>query len=212
MIRVPRAELCAPLLCLFCQWRRSGSGLVGLIFVEPAFEESDGGEEVVAFGDEYVDGVEAFLAGEAGGEIVARFDGGAHLAAVGAEEAEVTFALFRRRAVGAEGGDGGSRQRSGSDEKTPPEQLRRGHVLPARVRAAQHTNLLILERRKQPKCRKTGFAVSPHDAASDFNSIALVGQTVAPIETDRDAQFASFCRSFCKRRLAIVCARSPGLK
>jgi hypothetical protein len=53
------------LFFLFYQWRRSGSGLVGLVFVEPAFEEGDGGEEVVAFGDEQVDGVEVFLAAEA---------------------------------------------------------------------------------------------------------------------------------------------------
>ena len=62
-----------------------------MIFIEPAFEEGNGGEEVVAFGDEQVDGVGVFLAGEAVGEVVAWVDGGAHLAAVGAEEAEVAF-------------------------------------------------------------------------------------------------------------------------
>jgi hypothetical protein len=35
-------------------------GLAGLIFVEPAFEDGDGREEVVAFGDEQIDGVEVF--------------------------------------------------------------------------------------------------------------------------------------------------------
>ena len=39
-----------------------------MVFVEPAFEKGDGGGEVVAFGEEQVDGVEVFLAGEAVGE------------------------------------------------------------------------------------------------------------------------------------------------
>lgn len=40
---------------------------------------------------------EVFLAVEAVGEVVARVDGGGHLAAMGTEEAEGAFAHFRRR-------------------------------------------------------------------------------------------------------------------
>ncbi len=40
------------------------------------------------------------------GEVVARVDGGALFAAVGADEAEVAFAHFGRRAFAAERGDG----------------------------------------------------------------------------------------------------------
>ena len=55
------------LLFLFCQWRRSGLlGLVGLVFVEPAFEEGDGGEEVVAFGGEQVESGD----GDGNGQVV----------------------------------------------------------------------------------------------------------------------------------------------
>ena len=72
------------------------------MFVEKAFEESDGIAEGVIQGDQEVDVVDVFLAVEAVGEIVARVDGGAHFAAVGAEEAEVAFAAFGGRAVAAE--------------------------------------------------------------------------------------------------------------
>src|SRR5271154_448418 len=78
----------------------------GLVVVEVAFEEGDGGLEVVIEGDEQVDVVEVFLAAEAVGEVVAWVDGGAHFAAVGTEEAEVAFAHFRWRPFAAEGGDG----------------------------------------------------------------------------------------------------------
>jgi hypothetical protein len=49
-------------------------------------------------------GVEVLFAAEAVGKIVAGIDGSAYFAAVGAEEAEVAFVHFRRRALGAQGG------------------------------------------------------------------------------------------------------------
>ena len=72
-------------------------GLLGLVFVEPAFEDGDGGAEVVAEDDEQVDVVEVFLAAEAVGEVVAWVDGGPHFAAAWAQEAEVGFADFGGR-------------------------------------------------------------------------------------------------------------------
>ena len=41
------------------------AGQLGLVLVEPAFEEGDGGAEVVVERDEQVDVVEVFLATEA---------------------------------------------------------------------------------------------------------------------------------------------------
>ena len=64
-------------------------GLLGLVLSEPAFEEGDSGEEVIVEGEEQVDVVEVLFAREAVGEVVARVDGGAHLAAAWADEAEV---------------------------------------------------------------------------------------------------------------------------
>ena len=61
----------------------------GFVFFEPAFEQGDGGEEVVVEFDQEVDVVEVFLAAEAVGEVVAWVDGGALFAAVGADETEV---------------------------------------------------------------------------------------------------------------------------
>ena len=85
--------------------------LFGLVLVEEAFEEGDGGEEVIVEGDEQVDVVEVFLAAETVGEVVAWVDGGAHFAAVGADEAEVAFAHFGWGAFAAQRGDGdGHRQ------------------------------------------------------------------------------------------------------
>lgn len=81
-------------------------GLRSLVFVEPAFEEADGADEIVVEGEQQIDVVEVFLAAEAVGEVVARVDGGTHFAAAWAEEAEVAFAHFRRRPLAAEGGDG----------------------------------------------------------------------------------------------------------
>src|SRR6516225_7250538 len=81
-------------------------GLLGLVLIEPAVEERDGGEEVVVEADEEVDVVEVFLAREAVGEVVAWIDGGAHFAAAWADEAEVAFAHFARGSLAAEGGDG----------------------------------------------------------------------------------------------------------
>ena len=81
-------------------------GLRGLVLREPAFEEGDSGEEVIVEGEEQVDVVEVLFAREAVGEVVARVDGGAHLAAAWADEAEVAFAHFARGSLAAEGGDG----------------------------------------------------------------------------------------------------------
>lgn len=65
-----------------------------LVLVEPLGEDVGGGLEVVAEGDQEIDVVVVSLAAEAMGEIVARVDGGAQLAAVGTEEAEVTFEVL----------------------------------------------------------------------------------------------------------------------
>ena len=71
-------------------------GLRGLVLSEPALEEGDRGEEVIVEGEQQVDVVEVLLAREAVGEVVARVDGGAHLAAAWADEAEVALAHFAR--------------------------------------------------------------------------------------------------------------------
>ena len=82
------------------------AGLLGLVLIEPALEQGDGGEEVIVEGDEQVDVIEVFLTCKTVGEVIAWVDGGAHFAAVGAEEAEVAFAHFRRWSFAAESGDG----------------------------------------------------------------------------------------------------------
>src|SRR5271156_3997060 len=82
------------------------AGLLGLVLVEPAFEEGDGGAEVVVERDEQVDVVEVFLATEAVGEVVAWVDGGTHFAAARTDEAEVAFADLGRGTFAAESGDG----------------------------------------------------------------------------------------------------------
>jgi hypothetical protein len=68
--------------------------LCSLVLIEEAFEEGDGGEEVVVELDQQVDVVEIFFAAEAVGEVVAWIDGGTHFAAIRTEEAEVAFAHF----------------------------------------------------------------------------------------------------------------------
>ena len=94
-----------PLLSVGC---RGGFllGPLGLVVIEQAFEECDGGGEVVIESDEQVDVVVVFPAVETVGEVVARVDGGAHFAAAGAEEAEVPFTDFGGRPRTAERGDG----------------------------------------------------------------------------------------------------------
>jgi len=81
------------------------AGLLGLVLIEPALEQGDGGEEVIVEGDEQVDVVEVFPAREAVGEVVAWVDGSAHFAAARADETEVALARFARGALAAEGGD-----------------------------------------------------------------------------------------------------------
>src|SRR5476651_1785976 len=76
---------------------RLSFGLLGLVLVEHAFQESDGIAEAVVELDEQVDVVDILSAVEAVGEVVARVDGGAHFAAMGTDETEVTFADFGRR-------------------------------------------------------------------------------------------------------------------
>ena len=71
--------------------------LVGLVRLEPAFQQRDRGAEVVVLAQEQVDVVEVFLAAKTVGKVVAWVDGGQHFAAVWAQEAEVAFAHFRRR-------------------------------------------------------------------------------------------------------------------
>ncbi len=75
------------------------------IFVEQACEEIDGAEEVVIESEQEVDVVVIFVAVEAVSEIVSWVDGGAHFAAVGAEEAEVAIAHFRRQPFASQTGD-----------------------------------------------------------------------------------------------------------
>src|SRR5262249_17630393 len=82
------------------------AGLLGLVLIEPALEEGDGGAEVIVEGDEQVDVIEVFLTCKTVGEVIAWVDGGAHFAAVWADEPVVTFADFGRRPFAAEGGDG----------------------------------------------------------------------------------------------------------
>src|SRR5271165_5874889 len=82
------------------------AGLLSLVVAEPAFEECDGVAEVIAEAAEQVDVVGVFLAAEAVGQVVARVDGGAHLAAARADEAEVAFDDFGGRPLAAERGDG----------------------------------------------------------------------------------------------------------
>src|SRR6185437_7804289 len=81
-------------------------GLLRLVAVEPALQQEDGVAEAVALGEQQVDVVEVLLATEAVGEVVTRVDRGKHLAAAGAQKAEVTLAHLRRRARAAQGGDG----------------------------------------------------------------------------------------------------------
>src|SRR5271155_704538 len=80
--------------------------LAGLVLVEPAFEEFDGVAEVVVETEKQVDVVGVFLAREAVGKVIARIDGGAHLAAMRADETVVAFADLGRRSFAAERGDG----------------------------------------------------------------------------------------------------------
>jgi hypothetical protein len=74
--------------------------------LEPALEQGDGGAEVIGEGQQQVDVVEVVLAAETMGEVVAWVDGGTHVAAVRAEEAEIAFAHLGRRPRAAQGGDG----------------------------------------------------------------------------------------------------------
>lgn len=55
-------------------------GPLGLVVVGPAFEEGNGGAEVVVEGEEQVDVVEVLLAAEVVGKVVAWVDGGVHFA------------------------------------------------------------------------------------------------------------------------------------
>ena len=80
--------------------------LLGLVVLEPALQESDGGAEVIVQRQEQVDVVEVLLAAEAVGQVVAWVDGGPHFAAARAEEAEVAFADLGRRSRTPESGNG----------------------------------------------------------------------------------------------------------
>ncbi len=62
--------------------RRVVFGEPRLVAFEQPLQDSDGGGEVVADGEQQIDVVEIFLAVEAVGEVVARIDGGLHFAAV----------------------------------------------------------------------------------------------------------------------------------
>jgi hypothetical protein len=78
---------------------------------EQPFQDGDGTDEVVAERHHQVDVVKILRAPEGMGQIVPGIDGGLHLAAVRAGEAEESLAPFRRRPVGTQGGEGdGHRQ------------------------------------------------------------------------------------------------------
>ena len=81
-------------------------GLLGLVTQQPVFQERDGGGEGVTELNQEVDVVEVLAAAEAVGEVVLGVDGGLHLAAVRAEEAEVALDVLGRRGFVAEGGEG----------------------------------------------------------------------------------------------------------
>ena len=76
-----------------------------LVGPQPLFQQFDGREEVVAQRDEQVDIVEVSTAAEAMGQVIARVDGSAKLAAAGTAEAEVAFDLFGERALPSQAGD-----------------------------------------------------------------------------------------------------------
>jgi hypothetical protein len=107
-----------------------------LIVVQPLFEESDGGDEVVAELSQQVDVVQIPVAGEAVGEIVAGIDGGEQFAAVWAEEDEAPAAELRRRAVAAEGGDGDGHRQVIADS---PQQFGGAHRAPDCFRERERT-------------------------------------------------------------------------
>ena len=69
-------------------------GLLPFVLLEPAAQQRDGGDEVVAQGDEQVDIVEVLLAAEAVRQIISGVDGGPLFAAVGADEAEIALTHF----------------------------------------------------------------------------------------------------------------------
>jgi hypothetical protein len=91
---------------LVCLLRRRGLGQSGLVTFEPAFEDRDGGGEVVAEYHQQVDVVEIGVAMEAVSEVVAWVDHGLHFVAVRALEAEATFTSFPAGTVTAQARDG----------------------------------------------------------------------------------------------------------
>ena len=101
-------------------------GLPRLVLLEPAFEDDDGGTEVVNEGHQEVDVVEVLPTCKAVGEVVAWVDGGLHLAAVRAEEAEVAVAHFGRWPIAAEAGDGQAHRQIVAD---PTQQVGGSHGL-----------------------------------------------------------------------------------
>jgi hypothetical protein len=98
--------------------------LLGLVLHEPTFEDDDGGAEVVALGDEQVDIIPVFRAGETVRVIDSGVDRRPHFAAVWAQEAEVAFADLGRRPLAAKRGDGGGH---GQVVANLAEQFRRKH-------------------------------------------------------------------------------------
>lgn len=80
-------------------------GFLGLVTEQPVFQQGDCGVEGVAESDQEVDVIKVLTAAEAVGKVVLGVDGGLHLAAVRAEEAEVALTEFGWRGLVAEGGD-----------------------------------------------------------------------------------------------------------
>ena len=74
-----------------CDRAASAVFLLGLVFIEPSFEDRNGRAEVVVEMEEQVDVVEVLIAPEAVGEVVAWVDVGEHFAAARTEEAEASL-------------------------------------------------------------------------------------------------------------------------
>jgi hypothetical protein len=85
---------------------RTGDARSLLVLDEPLLQHVGGGFEVVAERDQEIDVVVVPLTREAMGKVVARIDGGAHLAARRTEEAKIPFNVFGRRRFVAQAADG----------------------------------------------------------------------------------------------------------
>ena len=119
-------------------------GALGLVAQQPLFQLSDGGAEGGAELDQEIDVVEVLTAAEAVGEVVLGVDGGFHLAAVGAEEAEIALAPFGRRGLVAQRGH---RDWHGQIVADSTQQVRGNHgVLEEKEQRTPHAFIYEVER------------------------------------------------------------------